>query len=150
MKRILLSNGSDFALILDEDYIWASGFNWWCNNSGYIYVKINNKNISLHSLIVKRARINCPNEIDHTDGNPLNNQRKNLRAVTHSQNLMNSHKTSEHRGVFWDKNREKWMAQIVVNNKQIFLGRYDRIEQATFAYKIASKKYHGEFAHAST
>lgn len=36
------------------------------------------------------------------------------------------------------------------NGKHIHLGSYNRIEQATFAYKIAAEKYFGEFAHVNS
>jgi hypothetical protein len=48
-------------------------------------------------------------------------------------------------GVCWNKREEKWVAQIMLNNKNIHLGRFDDLEEACEARKEAEIKYFGEF-----
>jgi len=92
-----------------------------------------------------------PNErIDHVDGDSSNNRISNLRQATHSQNMHNrkrcSRNTSGAKGVFWCEHRNKWRARIGNNGKTQSLGRYDTIEEAREAYRIAAEKLHGEFS----
>jgi len=88
-------------------------------------------------------------EIDHIDGNRINNKPSNLREATRSQNQTNLGITKRNksgiRGVWWDKNRKKWASQIQKNHKVKSLGRFDTIEEAYQAYKNASIEIHGEF-----
>jgi hypothetical protein len=58
-----------------------------------------------------------PHEVDHIDGNGLNNKWSNLRDVTHSENLINrkqlsSNNTSGVRGVFWNITRGQWSVRF--------------------------------------
>jgi hypothetical protein len=86
----------------------------------------------------------------HKDGNGLNCQDGNLRVCTSSQNGMNrgkqSDNTSGYKGVTWDKSKGKWQASIKVNQKTIFLGRFNNVIEAAKAYDEGAKKYHGAFA----
>ena len=81
--------------------------------------------------------------------NRLDCRKSNLRDCTHSENLMNRDKnvnnTSGHKGISWDKSRNKWMAGIKVNYKRISLGRFDDIQDAIKAYQLGVKNYHGEY-----
>jgi HNH endonuclease len=90
-------------------------------------------------------------EVDHINGDTLDNRRANLRLATRSQNGKNvsirkSNKSGV-KGVCWIANR--WVAQITVNMKHLYLGRFRNIEDARKAYNEAAKKYHGEFARLS-
>ncbi|VUZ28498.1 Uncharacterised protein [Acetobacterium wieringae] len=49
--------------------------------------------------------------------------------------------TSGTKGVTWDRNKNKWVAQIVFKNKHIFLGRFNNINDAVTARKAAEEKY---------
>ena len=46
------------------------------------------------------------------------------------------------KGYTWDKNRNKWMVRIYVNNKSYFLGRYDYEWQAKLIYLLAKLNKH--------
>ncbi len=88
-------------------------------------------------------------DVDHIDGDGLNNQRQNLRLCTRAQNLMNRGlnraNKSGYKGVIWCKG--KWMAYIVKDRKQVYLGRFTEKLQAYKVYCKAAKELHGEFAH---
>lgn len=107
---------------------------------------------SLHRLIMKvtNSKIN----IDHRDGNGLNNQKYNLRICSQSDNAKNQKlsriNSTGFKGVHYFKQYNKFMAQITVNYKKVFLGYYDDKTEAAKAYNIAAIKHHGEFAQLNT
>lgn len=91
------------------------------------------------------------NEVDHRDGNTLNNRFDNLRRATHAQNGHNTglrrNNTSGVKGVTWDSARGRWQASITMNSKMVHLGRFDVFEDAVAARRAAETEYHGDFAH---
>ena len=88
-------------------------------------------------------------EVDHINGNTLDCRRENLRIVTSRQNTMNIHiirGKSCYKGVFWNKDIEKWYSRIGVNYKLINLGYFASEIEAAKAYDRAALKHFGEFA----
>lgn len=89
-------------------------------------------------------------EVDHIDGNGLNNQRDNLRLATRLQNAKNMSKprdnTSGFKGVSFDARYNVWVAHISHDGKQHHLGHYETPEQAAKAYDDAAREMHGKFA----
>jgi len=112
----------------------------WCLSGKYIVTRYKNKQLRLHQLIMG---IKKGFDIDHRNHDKLDNRKQNLRHCTRSQNLMNKMNV---RGITWDKNRSKWIAQINVNYKHIYLGRFEKEEDALKARKQAEIKYFREFA----
>lgn len=53
--------------------------------------------------------------------------------------------TSGVRGVYWDKKRQNWVAQITFKGKTLYLGSFANIGEATTARKRAEERYFGEF-----
>jgi hypothetical protein len=118
---------------------------------GYIRIKIDNKKYRAHRLAHFYMNGKFPdNEVDHKDLNRSNNKWSNIREATRIQNFGNQNKYSNNKsgikGVCWDKDACKWLAQIQINNKKIKLGRYINIKDAELAYKEAAIKYFGEFS----
>ena len=116
--------------------------------TGYQRVRVcfNHKKYPIHRLIwAWHGNFLEPNqEIDHIDGNSLNNCIENLRATTHKQNCENrkgANKNSKSgvKGVSWDKVAKKWYAQIQHNRKVKYLGLYETKEDAKAA-RIAAEK----------
>ena len=114
------------------------------HHTGYRLIKINNKMYSSHRLIFLYHYGYLPNEIDHIDGNRLNNDIENLREVTRSQNQWNrksnKNSLSIYKGVSWHKPNKKWMSHIGINGKKKHLGLFNLEINATLAYDRAAFK----------
>lgn len=87
--------------------------------------------------------------MDHINGIKSDNRLCNLRIVNKSQNGLNRDKqannTTGFKGVCFDKNRNKFMAQTTVNGKHYFIGRFESIEDAMSAYQHFCTKMHGDY-----
>ena len=148
-KKIFLSSGQ-VSLVSDEDFLYLSGYNWCVNNRGYVTGRVDRETESMHRIIAKRAGIDISNQIDHINGNKLDNQRKNLRPATQSQNMAyhdGYSARSGYKGVTPAACGYKWQARIQKNGRQYHLGLFDTPEEAHEAYVKAAKQLHGEFAH---
>ena len=151
MKQIELTKNK-IALVDDEDFDYLNQFKWYALNGKYVSRAYTMKNGKQRGLLMHRLIMNAPKEmeIDHINGNGLDNQRDNLRVCKKSENLWNSGKSknnkSGYKGVCWSKVIKKWRVQIMINGKLIYLGVFKNIKDAAMAYKEASLKYHGKFA----
>lgn len=152
-KEIRLTQGK-VTVVDDADFDWLNQWRWYAGKSGSTYYAVRPKQQrNKRSLIFMHREILKPpenRETDHKDGNGLNNQRYNLRVATHTQNQCNARKrkgtTSRFKGVYWDRLRSKWRAQIKIGGKEFHLGRFLSETEAAQSYNIAAKKYFGEFA----
>lgn len=87
-------------------------------------------------------------QIDHINQIKYDNRIENLRLCpnNHSDNHQNMpiqcNNTSGYAGITYDKNRKKWQAQIKINGKNKFLGRFDKIEDAIKSRNEGKLKYH--------
>ena len=77
-------------------------------------------------------------KIDHINRNTTDNYVSNLRMVTHQQNQFNRNA----KGYTWNKQNQKWLSQIIIDGKPIYLGYFDLEDDARNAYLIAKEKYH--------
>jgi hypothetical protein len=117
----------------------------------YIRIYIEKKYYAAHRLawFLINGEIDSNHQIDHIDGDRSNNRISNLRLATHADNCRNiglpKHNRSGVKGVHFHKQNGKWRAQIKLNGKRHWLGNFERIEDAKFAYDNASKTFHGEF-----
>ena len=107
----------------------------------YKRVSINRKPYRVHRLvwIMFNGEISNKYQIDHIDGDTLNNKIDNLRLVTQQENNFNETRA---KGYSWHKTSKKWRAQITLNNKQKHLGLFDNKEDARAAYLKAKEEYH--------
>ena len=104
--------------------------------AGYVASRSNGKHCFLHHVFLpKKTGL----DVDHIDGNPLNNVVENLRYLTRAENNVNSAKRA---GVGWIKKDRKWRARIKVKGKEILLGRFASREDAVKARERGLKKYY--------
>lgn len=150
MKRIPLTQGK-YAIVDDEDFEELSKVRWYYD---YRYAARNlprcnkiQRTIRMHQVVMQTPK---GMDTDHINGNKLDNRRENLRICARSQNHANKNKlsnnTSGFKGVTFDKRLQKWLAQIYIQNKKIYIGVFEKTEDAARAYNKAAKKYFGKFA----
>ena len=108
------------------------------DKTDYISVKVNWKLYRIHRLIWFIEKGYYPEQVDHIDGDFSNNKIENLRAVTNRENCQNYkiHRTGKLIGCTWDKSRGNWKAQIKLEGKTKFIGRFNSEQEAHDAYKI--------------
>jgi AP2 domain len=103
--------------------------------------------LRLHRVIVSAS---SSDQVDHENGNGLDNRRHNLRHATVRKNSHNvpSHRdsTSRFKGVCWVTKQKRWQAQIYYNGKNINLGVFDDEEIAAMVYDLAAIKNFGSYA----
>jgi hypothetical protein len=89
-------------------------------------------------------------QVDHVNGDGLDNRRSNLRSATSNQNRMNrrrhSNNTSGYKGVTWHGRSGRWRARIGVAGRKLSLGLHETPEVAARAYDAAALQHFGEFA----
>lgn len=123
------------AIIDAEDVDKIKNIKWRLNGNGYV---INSSNVT---LFLHRRILGCDSIVDHINGNRLDNRKCNLRIATKSENQMNVN----YIGVYFVKNR--WIAKIKINQKQIHLGVFDIKEEALYARWYAERILFKEFAY---
>jgi AP2 domain/HNH endonuclease len=146
MKKISLTQGKT-ALVDDGDFGELSKFKWCAHkvpHSRTWYAvrrtsRPGSRIVKMHRVITGAAD---GTDVDHVNGQGLDNRRDNLRQVTKFQNMHNQTRkmvgcTSRFRGVSWDRQRCKWQAYIHNGNKRKFLGRFACEEEAARAYDQA-------------
>lgn len=125
----------------------------WIDTRGYRIVNISGKNYQVHRLAWLYTYGEWPaGDLDHINGDPLDNRIANLRLATASQNQGNARlrrdNTSGFKGVTYNPDTQKWIAQIKCRGKQHQLGYFASPEEAHAAYINAAKRLYGEFARA--
>lgn len=159
MKTIRLTKGY-VAKVDDEDFDRLSRWSWSAkiSRSGNVYALTvrTTKKIQEH-FQMHRVIIDCPDDmqVDHINGDTLDNRRENLRICTQAQNLWNRGKsrrnTSGYKGVFVNRvsansGYPRYYAQIRVNGRKITRGMFDSPEDAARMYDVLARQHHGEFA----
>lgn len=157
MKKIPLTQ-NQYMLIDDEDFVIISKLKLYANFHPIRQVfnastSLKTKTGKWKTVYIHRYLLNAPNnkQVDHINGNTLDNRRKNLRLATASQNQANKMCYNKYgfKGVkFSDKSRSgrKFRAIIRPNGKYISIGYFSSAKKAAIAYNVAAKKYYSEFA----
>lgn len=117
---------------------------------GYRQVQFAGTIYKEHRLIWFMMTGKWPDEIDHINGDRLDNRFVNLREVTRSQNNANSERpagASGLRGVIWIESSQKWRAQMRIRGQHVHLGLFDTAEAAHSAYLVAADKIYGDHAY---
>jgi hypothetical protein len=120
----------------------------WRDKDGYIYLYFDGKNYPLHHLVFMYFNNKKPDfDIDHIDGDKINNKINNLREATKKENNQNRCTHSDNKTGFKGvvQYGEKYRAYIKHDGVTINLGSFDTPEEASAVYKKESKKLFGEF-----
>ena len=122
---------------------------WFLNDNGYVRANFPARRKNRSSLRLHRLLMGSPTglDIDHINGNKLDNRIKNLRITTRSQNLQNQridrhHTKSGIRGVAWFSRDSKWRAYVNKDGKQHHLGYFESLEDAAQAARCGREKFH--------
>lgn len=158
MKIIKLNKG--YETIVDDKYFdILNKRKWFINYSNGVpryaaFTFRKNKNnycTLMHRMIMELEGYKIKGkQIDHINGNGLDNRLENLRLASHSENQRNSKlrkdNTSGYKGVVWNKRDKVWFALLRIGKKRLNLGSFDNKIDAAKAYNEAAIKYYGEFA----
>ena len=152
--KVLKLTQSKIAKIDDCDYVKVKEHTWFAHKSKKKSIKDNwyagtnihidgkYKTVHLHTLIMKTPK---GYDVDHIDGDGLNNQRSNLRICTRSENLRNQRKSkgaSKYKGVSFFKTTNKWRVQL----KGKHIGLYNTEKEAAKVYNDVAIHLFGKFA----
>jgi HNH endonuclease/AP2 domain-containing protein len=129
-----------------DDYEKVDRHPWQSNRYGYARACIGTKK---QNILLHRFLLDAPTtlEVDHINGNRLDNRRSNLRLSTSQTNAWNRRPKNGNRfkGIR-RRTQKRWLASIYFENKQITIGNFDSPEEAARAYDVKAKELFGEFA----
>lgn len=155
-KEIRLTQNK-VAIVDDDDFELLNKWKWFASEGGNTaYAKRRmwftdgrKRIIGMHRLLMG-IHFGIEKQIDHINGDGLDNRRCNLRIASKAENVRNKGKlrnnTSGYKGVAWHDRAQKWQAGIKKNNKRIYLGLFHSKRLAALAYNEAALKHHGKFA----
>ncbi|WP_310533126.1 HNH endonuclease signature motif containing protein [Novosphingobium sp.] len=140
-------------VMFNSDRIFNSWNSKWAGAEGFTSMRGSGADYKcyiggIHDMKFKAHRVawaiyygEWPNEIDHINGNPLDNRIANLRSVSHRENSRNrrmpTNNKSGHMGVRWDAKFSKWLARIKVDKGYKHIGLFADINDAIAARKAA-------------
>ena len=153
MQQIYFKTGES-VLVDEEDFKRLNKYKWHRMKGGYagrrIYFSYHPrsfKDVYMHNWILKTP---VGKEADHINGNRSDNRRCNLRIVTHAENSCNKGIRTDNRsgfpGVWYDKSRKRWTAELMLHQKKVWLGRFKELSDAIEARKDAEQQFFGHFA----
>ena len=128
-----------------EDIKKVKKYKWYLSNNNYVNHDENGFRTSLHRLIM-----DCPEnkQVDHINGDTLDNRKSNLRIVNNRQNTVNS----KYRSNFYSedvgvrkKDNGKWVSKIKYKYKTIYLGTFKNKNKAIEKRREAEVKYFGKY-----
>lgn len=149
MEQISLTQGK-VALVDKKDSLLIKSIKWHIHNTGCgIYARghFDGKKVYMHRLLLSAP----PGwQVDHINGNTLDNRRDNLRLVTPQQNSFNKKRITgrvPYRGVIYREDRKQYVARVTFHNKLYYAGYWDTAEQAALAYNDKAKELFGDNFH---
>jgi hypothetical protein len=137
-------DGDEFVVLYDEaDAELVRGRTWSLDKALYVYCKTSSvAGQTVRTLYLARLLLGLePGDGlrgDHANGNPLDNRRSNLRALTNAENcanqrVVNDRGTSRFRGVQWKPDRGRWRAQVRHNYRSHHVGYFATEDEAAVA-----------------
>lgn len=148
VKVIKLTQGK-FATVDDDLFGFLNQWKWHLGKGGYAYRRryLKDGKRSFESIYMHRLINKTPVgfQTDHVNRNKLDNRKDNLRTVTSTQNKINigikRNNTSGYKGVWFDKTRNKWVSELMLNQRKVFMKRFSDKEEAITARLQAEKEY---------
>jgi len=159
-RTIPLSQGK-VAIVDDEDYEALVRFKWHAIRRRGLFHAVRSEQVNgkKHSIYMHRFLLGEPpgQEVDHENGDGLDNRRTNLRACTKRQNARNrvhgGSKSSRYHGVCWHAWSSRWRVVICAgpvntrgHSKQLYVGSFKDETEAARAYDRAALQHFGPFA----
>ena len=140
-------DGREFVVDVDQLDL-LKRYIWHIDKNQYAITKVNGRVLKQHRLLMGIIDDHTI-EVDHINGNTVDNRLSNLRLATRSQNCQNRRLGKANKsgtpGVYWMASAQKWAAQVGENGRRHYLGVFNTKEDAIAARHAAAKKYHGEF-----
>lgn len=141
-----------------DDYDLIKDYSWFKHRKYFVAkIPMTDKAVYLHRLIMGLGftTYDHKTDVDHIiTENKFDNRKSNLRIVTKSQNNTNKtlqkNNTSGYPGVTYRKRDNIWEVTININNKRVYIGRYDNFEEAVNKRKWAEDVYYGEYSYRSS
>jgi len=120
-------------------------------SDGYLSATVKYRSLLVHRIVFACYHGRWPNgRLDHKNEIKSDNKIENLREATNSQNVCNCGKrktnTSGVKGVHFYKPTGKWMAQLQIDGRKIFVGYFTEISDAKSTLEQKRAEMHGEFA----
>lgn len=150
MRQLALSNEVDFALVDDADYEAVLAHRWHRGSGGDAQRNVKRDDRwtteSLHVFLMGKR---FGYEVDHKNGNKLDNRRENLRWATDAENARNCKRkgaSSRFKGVTWAEGKRLWRVRIMFLGKGVHVGYFTNEEDAARAYDRKALELFGEFA----
>lgn len=136
--------GDELAIVDVEDLVKVIGYTWGMQGRGYAQARI--KELKGPALMHRLILTPKPGEqVDHINGNKLDNRRANLRSTSNQRNVINRARmksnTSGYIGV--SRCRDKWRAVIIQGGVKLQIGQYPTAFQAALAYDRALTEWAG-------
>lgn len=154
MKTITLTQGF-VALVNNADFKYLNQWKWHADRNHHSVYALRNirvgpgkrKRVGMHTQLMGTPP---GKEVDHRNGNGLDNRRRNLRVCAHAHNSQNVRKpidnSSGFKGVSWNRRSESWRAYIKTRRRQLHLGYFSNPRTAAKAYNEAAVRLFGKFA----
>lgn len=120
-----------WALIDADDHEDAGRFRWFLHHRGYVFRNVARGRVEwLHRRLTGVQR--REQEVDHRNGDPLDNRRGNLRVTTRAGNAQNvaAKGRSRFRGVAFHRQSGRWRARCQIAGRMHYLGYFATEEDA--------------------
>ena len=119
-------------------------------DKGYLRSSVGGKSYRVHRLVFLYHHGYMPIQVDHIDGNRMNNRIENLRAANRSENQCNrgalANNTSGYPNVSWHKKSKAWLVRVMKDGKTKVNIYVKDLELAGLVALEARSLYHGKFA----
>jgi hypothetical protein len=151
-RTLQLTKGFN-TLIDEEDFERVGRLKWIVQPSLHVFYARRTERVGVNRrrlAILHRVLLDAPKgmDVDHRNGDGLDNRKANLRLATHSQNHQNRRMRPKGRSRFKCVSLQgnTWRAYISVAGRLKDLGRFTSEEDAARAYDVAAREHFGEFA----